>query len=417
MGKIIEVPHKGVTVKIRELTTLKNKTRYTEYQIVDYSTGKRVRHSRATLEEAKTKAKEIAEVLVSGRREVLEWDERQRASIRQALEALKPTPTRLDRAAAIFADAVKLVEADEILAACRHWRDHGPGKRFTPRNTKEAVAEFLERQRHRISPRRYRTNRSYLGSFTKKFCDRLLHEIEATEIKDWASGNSWCVKTKNDALGVVSLLYRDAIERKFAQVNPANFKRDKLRSADVEIYTPQKAKTMLATIEDELKPFLATMLFSGLRKEEASRLTGADVDAALQSGVFFLNGGKTKTGRSRSVTVTENLRAWLEAYHRPGTALLPVRWQAMAALDDLHKHIVRKSKVPWVRNGCRHSYGTFHVRQFNDLALTVSEMGNSLTQLSRHYVSRAKAVTKEMAQEYFAIKPSGSAEVIKLKAA
>ncbi len=57
MAKIIEVPHKGVTVKIRELTTLKNKTRYTEYQIVDYSSGKRVRHSRATLEEAKTKAK------------------------------------------------------------------------------------------------------------------------------------------------------------------------------------------------------------------------------------------------------------------------------------------------------------------------------------------------------------------------
>src|SRR5207237_737922 len=74
MAKIIEVPHKGVTVKIRELTTLKNKTLYTEFQITEYTTGKRVRHSRATLEEAKTKAKEIAEAMVAGKREVLEWD-------------------------------------------------------------------------------------------------------------------------------------------------------------------------------------------------------------------------------------------------------------------------------------------------------------------------------------------------------
>ena len=60
MAKIIEVPHKGITVKIRELTAIKNGTRYTEFQIVDYSTGRRVRHSRATLEEAKTKAREVA---------------------------------------------------------------------------------------------------------------------------------------------------------------------------------------------------------------------------------------------------------------------------------------------------------------------------------------------------------------------
>ena len=63
MAKIIAVPHKGVTIKIRELTTFKNETFYTEYQIVDYSTGKRVRHSRATLEEAKVKPREIAEAI------------------------------------------------------------------------------------------------------------------------------------------------------------------------------------------------------------------------------------------------------------------------------------------------------------------------------------------------------------------
>ena len=107
MAKIIEMSHKGITVKIRELTSIKNGTAYTEFQVVDYSTGKRVRHSRATLEEAKTKAKQIAEAIVTGERELLEWDDRQRKEIRQELKLMEGTKMTVDRACSVFCDALR----------------------------------------------------------------------------------------------------------------------------------------------------------------------------------------------------------------------------------------------------------------------------------------------------------------------
>jgi hypothetical protein len=51
-------------------------------------------------------------------------------------------------------------------------------------------------------------------------------------------------------------------------------------------------------------------------------------------------------------------------------------------------------------------------RQTDGFALTISEMGNSLVQLSRHHVSRAKTVNKQMVEDYFSIEPQPAAGVI-----
>ena len=66
--KTIEIKHKGITFKVTERVSIKNGERYKDYVIVDYTSGKRVRHVRASLDEAKQKAKDIAEALASGKR-------------------------------------------------------------------------------------------------------------------------------------------------------------------------------------------------------------------------------------------------------------------------------------------------------------------------------------------------------------
>lgn len=409
------IHHRGVSVRIRKLTAVRNGVAYGGYEILDYSTGKRVRHQRSTLAEAKAKAKEVCECLATGKREVLEWDDGLRDEIRHALKALEGTGAAIDRACAVFADAVKIVSAGEIVAACLAWRDHRPDKRLVPKKVGESVPEFLKKRLAKVSDRRYRTDCCYLGLFQRKFSSRFLHEVSKLEIKDWADARGWASKTKNDAIGLVRLLYADAIDRGHALENPAKIKREKLGSGDVEIFTPGQVQRILNAVEDRLKPFFALLFFSGLRKEEASRLSLAQVREGLKSGNIYLSASAAKTNRSRSVALCDNLKLWLTRYlPKEDGPLLPVVWSSMERLDELPGYAQRISGVPWLRNGARHSYATYFLRLCGDPAETVKQMGNSLAQLDRHYNSRAESVTPAAAKEYFAIAPSQPAEVISL---
>ena len=61
MKKTIQFKHKGITLKITQRTQTKDGVAYTDYILTDYTSGKRVRHARASLEEAKAKAEDICE--------------------------------------------------------------------------------------------------------------------------------------------------------------------------------------------------------------------------------------------------------------------------------------------------------------------------------------------------------------------
>ena len=129
------------------------------------------------------------------------------------------------------------------------------------------------------------------------------------------------------------------------------------------------------------------------------------VREGLLSGGILLPASMAKTNRSRTVSICTNLRAWLTGYLPSDGPLLPAEWQAMERLDELPSFASRKSGVPWLRNGPRHSFGTYFLRLSGDPGKTTAEMGNSLAQLDRHYHSHAKAITREVAERCFAVMP------------
>jgi len=90
MAPTIEVQHKGITVKIRKRITIRHGVTYVDYVVTDYSTGKRIRHARASVNEAKSLAKTICETVASGKREVLNWTDRVVADVRRAMGLLHP---------------------------------------------------------------------------------------------------------------------------------------------------------------------------------------------------------------------------------------------------------------------------------------------------------------------------------------
>jgi len=353
-------------------------------------------------------AKQICELMASGQKDMLNLSPFE-SEIRAAFASLPPG-VRLGRAVDLVRDCCQILEPEEIVAACRYWRDNQPNRRIMHKKVNQAVAEFLERREKKVSERRYRADDSYLGAFESRFGSRFLHEISKIEIRDWADGKGWGAKTKNDALGLVRQLYNDAIERNYTVDNPARIKREPVGGGDVEVFMPEQVQRILNSVEDRLKAFFAILFFSGLRKEEASRLSVAQVRQGLESGEIFLPGSFAKTKRSRSVSVCDNLRVWLVRYLPADGPLLPAERRSMERLDELPGYAARKSGVPWIRNGPRHSFGTYFLRLTGDPAETAKQMGNSLTQLDRHYNSRAKGVTPETAKRYFAILPPTEAD-------
>jgi len=100
MKRVIEVRHLGITVKVTRESIRR-------FIIPDYSSGRRVRHVRATKAEAKDKAKEVCEILAKGKKEerALLGDAGLKYEVRRAIEVLQPTGKRLLPAALLFADS------------------------------------------------------------------------------------------------------------------------------------------------------------------------------------------------------------------------------------------------------------------------------------------------------------------------
>lgn len=131
--RIIEVTHKGVTIKIKQMTTKKRGISYTEYQITGYSTNKRVRHSRATLPDAKAKAKGICEAMAGRKTGTLHFKDKYWDDIRCASDVLIQYGLRPPEAANLLASALSTgASTYEILVACQHWIATSPMNRLHP---------------------------------------------------------------------------------------------------------------------------------------------------------------------------------------------------------------------------------------------------------------------------------------------
>lgn len=424
--KCIEVNYLGLTIKISSTASRnkKNGRVYKSYQLADYSTGERKKLTFSDLEEAKKKARELAEAKATGRHHTLDWDVQTHAQVHRALDMASALDLRLDDICQRFIDTAKVLGGDYnlMLPAAYYFKEHAPQKVLKPMLVKDAVAEFLADRAPALGLRRRKTNASCFAQVIKAFGDRHLHEIESLEIHDWTRSKNYAARTRNDALNLLSQFYRWAIIRNYAVLNPSSserLERSRVRSGDIGIFTPTEARKLLSAIRDELKPFAALWLFSGLRKEEISRITWEQVDQGLASGSIYLLASQAKTGEARSVPISDNLKHWLLRYRQASGLVLPPRWRGKDAahqlqrLDDLTGHFTKRLGY-WITNAPRHSFASYHLALAKNPAETVRQMGTSLVKLQQHYWSRAQAITTDQAKEWFAIFPEDSSNVIPL---
>ncbi len=142
-------------------------------------------------------------------------------------------------------------------------------------------------------------------------------------------------------------------------------------------------------------PALGLMLWAGLRPAEVERATWQDVD--WEEKVIIVRAQHAKTGGCRHVSITTALRRWLQdaGLQQSGRICPPDwarRWKALRRDARL---------LPWRQDVLRHTFASYHIKQWHDYARLQHEMGHRSAELLRTRYLSMQGVKKQFAKLFW----------------
>jgi integrase len=147
------------------------------------------------------------------------------------------------------------------------------------------------------------------------------------------------------------------------------------------IYTPPEFRALLAAVAPEWRLPLAICGLAGLRTCEAEKLLWREVKLGKRL-IEVLPENAKNTNRRRLVPIHPALATWLrKANFAPEDHVCP---QGLR-IDNLAKRI-KRGGVKWVKNGLRHSYGSYRCAVVKSAAQVALEMGNSEAIVRSNYL-------------------------------
>jgi integrase len=241
---------------------------------------------------------------------------------------------------------------------------------------------------------------SRLKRFSKKFGSRNMASITTAEIDDWLRGLPGGPVNRNNYKRNIGVFFSYAEKRGLVLKNPfINASKAKEVPGKVGVLSPAEASRLLENSPKEMLPALALGLFAGLRPEsEVMRLDWENID--LDRGLIRVDAKNSKRAANRFVQIPVNLKAWLLPHKKLSGAVSPK--------GDKYYSLLEKARdsakiTDWPADVLRHSYGSYHYAEFEDIGRAMSQMGhtNSRTFL-QHYRER---VDPEDAKCYWLISP------------
>jgi integrase len=272
----------------------------------------------------------------------------------------------------------------------------------------EAVEAFL-RQRERLgrSERTVYALRSRLRPFVRDFGDRLVAEIEFTDVDRFLASVPGKALTRNHSRAALHGFFAWAMKNGICDGNPVSaVEKATVRPKIPGVLKPEELRIAFALAPAAMWPELALGAFAGLRESEIQRLRWDDVD--LSRGIVDLRRIETKNNASRRIVdLLPACRAFLE--ESPAAPFGKKSFVLPRGQDKMRRRLrtnLRKNGVTWPANALRHSFASYHLALYQDggkLALQLGH-GGGMAVLLHHY---REIVTPEAAKEWFEIRPEG----------
>jgi integrase len=431
-----------------------------------WANGKRKRMVVPSLEAAIEAAKAANRDLGSGRATAPTIAPRQLVACARALETLAPFGLEIDVVASKWVELLQRMKDVPPLRAVELWEQKNPPG-MKSKMVKDVAEELLTLKRSDgLSTRYVKQLGSDLARFASRFRGRLC-DVSGADVDQWLRDLGVGPRTRNNLRNSVQGLFRFGIARKYLpkdhdEIDAVPVAKD--RGGEIEIYSPEEMRELLAVASPEHIPFLAISAFAGVRHAELQRLDWAHVNR--NGMVIEIKAGTAKTASRRVIPITPNLAAWLDDHWKSsgkvcgyGNMVLQfveltrrvnerrrVAWarehgvsakklmQADKAAEQRVARLTRNQRrsrrtvmpgaetaaeegwtaFQWKHNALRHSFISYRVAETQNVAQVALEAGNSPQMIFQHY---RELVRPKAAKEWFAIEPAEGGKVIKMSAA
>ncbi len=236
-----------------------------------------------------------------------------------------------------------------------------------------------------------------LGRFASAFNGALVATITGAEIDDWLRSLNLSPQSRNNFRRVAITMFNFAAQRGYATDNPADktTKAKKVDEAPGILGISEVARLMAAATPDVL-PYLAIGCFAGVRPAELKRLDWSQIH--FDEGLIEVTAKKAKSSSRRFIKIQPNLAAWIAPFRaqkgrvcRPNLRKRLIAARTAAAVQE------------WPPDALRHSFASYHIAHFNDVATLALEMGHrDADMIFGHYRQLVKPAT---AAEFWQIAP------------
>lgn len=281
-----------------------------------------------------------------------------------------------------------------------------------------------DKERDGMRPRSLRGTRGVLEAFHKATGDPSVHEVTRQMIEAHLRGlrasdgvspakrKSWNTHRNELSQFFAWAMAEDlSTNRPWCFANPVEKVR-KFTAQQVAEQRPEKSTTS----PDALRHFFSFLMryrsgqfvkafalayFAGIRPSkddsELTKLAEHEADFInLKTGQIFIPAKFSKTKNDRQVSISDNLRAWLEAYQ--DFPVIPKNFGT--PLSKIRTHFDLK------RDETRHSFISYHVALHRSIGDAALQAGNSESMVRKHYLNLH---TREEGEAFFSIVPDLSA--------
>jgi integrase len=349
--------------------------------------GKRKFRSFPTLEQAQAfKAKCIEKEALSNPGALSDMSELGRASVRLAIEKLKPYDAEIGQAVDFYLKHAK-----------------PPKGKIT---IQEAMDLFQDAKRQQSFSDKYivTSRRCFFAPFRDAFKNRLISEITSCETEHYIyKKDNWNVTTKNTHNRHLRALYGFAIQQGYATQNPFNlvpFAKDRQNNVRKKIISASDVNALLQySLEKGYKAECASLVltfFCGVRVEEVSRITWDKIRFDGSKSFVDIDEAAAKRNHRRVNTIPANALHWLNLCRADGN-VAPANYQKRM------QRLRERAKINYPQNSARHCFSSYHIACHRDAAQTAFMLGHPNPALL--YRTYRELVTFEEAEKFWDIVP------------
>ena len=234
-----------------------------------------------------------------------------------------------------------------------------------------------------------------------EFGKRNFSELSVSECEEWLNTAFHTNPQFNKARAMLHGLFEFAIRREWCDKNPIKrIERKKVIEKEILPLKLSETKRIMKTAKlesPECAVVAALLVYTGIRPREVRRLTWRDIDT--EEKTITVRSQCSKTGGVRQVEIPPVLNRVLIAHSRElkEEKICPTDWQRRwRKIRDNSGFRGR-----WVQDVLRHTYASFHAKNYADLPRLQLNMGHYDVSLLRSRYVNMRGISNTDARNFF----------------